>query len=137
MSYQGLNPLTATNDELDGAADDITRAWDDVVDEANDWANADDNALTNAYDDLYYAIQDLPGDNTAADNLRDLQPELDAFPAELVQVAVAARVGLHLVPELPFVRESQKEELICPQPKSRSASSSTSSRSFGSGTVSR
>jgi hypothetical protein len=80
MSYQGLNPATATNDELDSAADDITNAWDGVVDDANDWADADDNALAAAYDDLYWAIQYLPGDYTVAQDLEALQPELSAFP---------------------------------------------------------
>jgi hypothetical protein len=79
--YDGLDPRTATNAELDARADDIDAAWDDLVGEAADWANADDNALTVAYDDLYYAIQDLPGDNTVAQDLGDLQDELDAFPA--------------------------------------------------------
>ena len=80
MNYQGLNPATATNDELDAAADDISNAYDDVVDNANDWANAYDNPLGQAYDDLYYAIQDLPGDNTVAEDINALQPELSAFP---------------------------------------------------------
>jgi len=78
MNYQGLD--AATNDELDRAADHITNAWDDVVDDANDWANADDNSLTEAYNDLYYAIQDLPGDNTVSEDLDALEPELSAFP---------------------------------------------------------
>src|ERR671932_72636 len=80
MSYQGLDPRTATNDELDAAADDIYAAYDDVINEAEDWANADDNALAEAYDDLYWAIQDVPGDYTVAESLAELEPELSAFP---------------------------------------------------------
>jgi hypothetical protein len=80
MSYQGMNPATATNDELDAAANDINDAWNNVVDDANDWANAYDNPLNEAYNDLYYAIQDLPGDNTVAQDIEALQPELSAFP---------------------------------------------------------
>ena len=80
MNYQGLNPATATNDELNAAADDINGAWNDVVDDANDWANAYDNPLANAYDDLYFAFDSLPGDNTIAEDISDLQPELSAFP---------------------------------------------------------
>lgn len=80
MQYAGLNPLTATNDEMDAAADDINDAWDDVVDDADDCANAYDNPLIEAYNNLYYAIEDLDGDNTIAENLEDLQPELSAFP---------------------------------------------------------
>jgi hypothetical protein len=51
-----------------------------VVDDANDWVNAYDNPLTQAYDDLYGAIDALPGDNTVAEDIQDLQPELSAFP---------------------------------------------------------
>jgi hypothetical protein len=80
-SYEGLNPRTATNDELDAAYDDIADAYDEVVDDANDWANAYDNPLNEAYNDLYWAVQDLPGDNTAAENYDDLQDELAAFPS--------------------------------------------------------
>lgn len=80
MSYDGINPLTATNDELDAAADDIEGAWDEVLDDAEDWANAYDNELAQAYDDLYWEIQSLPGDNTAAENLDAVEDELGAFP---------------------------------------------------------
>jgi hypothetical protein len=80
MQYEGLNPLTATNDELSTAADDIANAYDDVVDNANDWANAYDNPLTAAYDDLYWAIDALPSDYTVAQDLDALQPEFAAFP---------------------------------------------------------
>ncbi len=80
MYYEGLNPATATNDELDAAADDITNAWNDVVDEGYDWAYAEDNSLTEAYDDLYDGIQSLPGDNTISQDIDALQPELSAFP---------------------------------------------------------
>ena len=80
MSYQGLNPATATNDELDAAYDDIKGAYDQVVDDANDWANAYDNPLTEAYDNLYWAEQALPGDYTAAQDLDALSDELSAFP---------------------------------------------------------
>jgi hypothetical protein len=80
MSYQGLNPATATNDELDAAYDDIKGAYDQVVQDAEDWANAYDNPLGEAYDNLYWAEQDLPGDYTAAQDLNALSDELSAFP---------------------------------------------------------
>jgi hypothetical protein len=85
MTYQGLDPRTATNDEMDQAYDDIAGAYDEVVDDANDWANAYDNPLNEAYDDLYWAVQDLPGDNTAAENYDDLQDELAAFPSAFAE----------------------------------------------------
>jgi hypothetical protein len=78
--YQGLNPATATNEELESAADDISGAYDEVVDDAEDWANAYDNPLTIAYDNLYWAIQDLPSDNTVAEDMASLDDELSAFP---------------------------------------------------------
>lgn len=80
MNYEGLNPATATNGELNSAADDITSAWDDVVNDAEDWANADDNALTQAYNNLYDAIQALPDDYTIAQSIDALEPQLSAFP---------------------------------------------------------
>jgi hypothetical protein len=79
--YESLDLRTATNDELDAAADDIYAAWDDVVDEGWDWVYAEDNTLTDAYNDLYYAIDDLPGDSTVSESLADLEDELAAFPA--------------------------------------------------------
>ena len=80
MSYEGLDPVTATNDERETAADDIADAWDEVVDEAYDWTYAEDNALVAAYDDLYSAIDDIPGDYTIAQSIEAVQPELSAFP---------------------------------------------------------
>jgi hypothetical protein len=80
MSYDGINPLTATNDELDAAAEDIDGAWDEVVDDAEDWANAYDNELAQSYDDLYWEIQSIPGDYTIAESLNEVEDELSAFP---------------------------------------------------------
>ena len=80
MSYQGLNPATATNDELDSAYDDIKGAYDQVVQDADDWANAYDNPLAEAYDNLYWAAQDLPDDYTVSQDLTSLEDELAAFP---------------------------------------------------------
>lgn len=80
-SYQGLDPRAATNDQLDTAYDDITGALEKVDEEGDEWVNAYDNELTDAYWDLYYAVEDLDGGNTAADNMADLEDELAAFPA--------------------------------------------------------
>jgi hypothetical protein len=80
MSYQGLDPRTATNEELDNAYDDIAGAYDQVVRDAEDWANAYDNPLAEAYDNLYWAAQDLPEDYTVGEDLTSLDDELSAFP---------------------------------------------------------
>jgi hypothetical protein len=81
MSYQGLNPATATNEELDSAADDISDAYNEVVNDAEDWANAYDNPLNEAYNDLYWEIQYLPSDYTVAEDLDAVSDELAAFPS--------------------------------------------------------
>jgi hypothetical protein len=81
MNYEGLNPLTATNEELDKAYNDISGAYDRVVEDAEDWANAYDNPLNEAYDDLYWAAQDLPDDYTISQNIAALEDELKAFPS--------------------------------------------------------
>ena len=80
MSYQGLNPATATNEELDAAYDDIAGAYDQVVQDADDWANAYDNPLNEAYNDLYWEVQSLPSDYTVAEDLDAVSDELAAFP---------------------------------------------------------
>jgi len=80
MSYQGLDPVTATNDQRDAAYNDIGDAWNAVVDDANDWANAYDNPLTQAYDDLVWAVDALPSDYTVAQDLQAVEPQLAAFP---------------------------------------------------------
>jgi hypothetical protein len=81
MQYEGLNPLTATNEELDHAADDIYDAYDQVVEDAEDWANAYDNPLNEAYNDLYWEVQYLPEDYTIAEDLAAVEDELAAFPS--------------------------------------------------------
>jgi hypothetical protein len=81
MQYQGLNPLTATNEELDNAYGDISDAYDQVVEDAEDWANAYDNPLNEAYNDLYWEMQYLPSDNTVTEDLDAVSDELAAFPS--------------------------------------------------------
>jgi hypothetical protein len=78
--YQGLDARTATNEELDNAYDDITGAYDQVADDAADWANAYDNPLNEAYNDLYWEVQSLPDDYTVAEDLNAVSDELAAFP---------------------------------------------------------
>ena len=80
MSYQGLNPATATNEQLDSAYNDVADAYDQVVQDAEDWANAYDNPLGEAYDDLYWAVQGLPDDYTVAQDIDAVSDELAAFP---------------------------------------------------------
>ena len=80
MSYQGLDPAAATNEERDAAYNDINDAWNAVVDDANDWANAYDNPLTEAYNDFATAVDELPSDYTVAEDMQALEPQLSAFP---------------------------------------------------------
>jgi hypothetical protein len=85
MNYQGLNPATATNEELDNAADDINDAYNEVVNDAEDWANAYDNPLNEAYNDLYWEIQYLPSDYTVTEDLNAVSDELAAFPSAFAE----------------------------------------------------
>jgi hypothetical protein len=85
MNYQGLNPVTATNEELDQAAGDISDAYNEVVDDAADWANAYDNPLNEAYNDLYWAIEFLPSDYTIAQDIESLEDEVSAFPSAFAE----------------------------------------------------
>jgi len=80
MQYQGLDPRTATNEELENAYDDVAGAYDQVIDDANDWANAYDNPLNEAYNDLYWEVQSLPSDYTVSEDLNAVSDELAAFP---------------------------------------------------------
>jgi hypothetical protein len=81
VSYEGLNPATATNDEYDDAYDELDQSWDRLVQDAEDFAEADDNELTAAVDDLYDAAVALPGDNTARQNIEALSDEIQALPS--------------------------------------------------------
>lgn len=80
-SYQGLNPATATNEQIDTAYDDIESAYDEMIEQGNEWVNAYDNDLTDWYYEMDDAVASLPSDNTASENLDDLQPTLSEFPA--------------------------------------------------------
>ena len=80
LKYQGIDPATATNEQLDGAYNDISDAYNRVIDDANDWANAYDNPLNEAYNDLYWQVQSLPSDYTVAQDLNAVSDELAAFP---------------------------------------------------------
>jgi hypothetical protein len=81
VGYEGLNPLTATNDQLEDAYDDISGAVESLDEELDEWVNAYDNPLTEAYWSLYDAVEDLDGDNTAVENLAAIEDELAAYPA--------------------------------------------------------
>jgi hypothetical protein len=85
MQYQGLDARTATNEELDNAADDINDAYDQVVEDAEDWANAYDNPLNEAYNDLYWEVQALPTDYMVAEDLSAMEDELAAFPSAFAE----------------------------------------------------
>jgi hypothetical protein len=79
MVYGELDPQTATDDQLHRAVLDIDDAWNEVVDDAYDWANADDNELDKVLDDLYWDIQLVSGDNPTAESLEAVEDELSAL----------------------------------------------------------
>jgi hypothetical protein len=84
-TYAALDSRTATIGALDEAENDLEQAWENLVYDAEDWVYADDNPLTQAYDDLYYAYEDLPDDYTVAQSVSELQDELAAIPPAYVE----------------------------------------------------
>jgi hypothetical protein len=84
-TYAALDSRTATIGELDEAEDSLEQAWENLVYDAEDWVYADDNVLTEAYDDLYYAYEDLPDDFTVAQSIDALDDELEAIPPAYVE----------------------------------------------------
>jgi hypothetical protein len=81
QDYTTLDPNTATTDEIREASDAIDEAYDEMLDQGNEWVNAYDNELTDAYWNLFYAVEDLPGDNTVSQNVDEFEWYLSELPA--------------------------------------------------------
>lgn len=79
VSLQGLSFQTASEDDLNDAADNIEEAWDQVVEDAKDVKNANTDAIQSAYDDVREAIQDRPRDKPLTEVVAGLQPKIVAF----------------------------------------------------------
>jgi hypothetical protein len=78
VNLQGLTAETASTDDFEAAADDVSEAWDGVKADAEDISEADTGALESAYDDLEGAIDDAPDDVPVAEAVTTLQDEIAA-----------------------------------------------------------
>jgi hypothetical protein len=81
VRLQGLTVQTASTDDFEAAADDVSEAWDAVVADAEDVAEADTSALESSYNDLEGAIEDAPDDVPVAEAVGTLQEEVAAVAA--------------------------------------------------------
>jgi hypothetical protein len=79
VALQGLSLGSSSEDDVKAAADEISNAWDQVVDDAKDVKNASTDEIESAYNDLEQAIQDRPTDKPVTEVIAGLQPQVTAF----------------------------------------------------------
>jgi len=79
VALQGLSLGTSSEDDVDAAADNIGKAWDQVVKDAKDVKNASTDQIESAYNDLKQAIQDRPTDKPITEVIAGLEPQITAF----------------------------------------------------------
>ena len=79
VALQGLSLGTSSEDDVDAAADNIGKAWDQVVKDAKDVKNASTDQIECAYNDLKQAIQDRPTDKPITEVIAGLEPQITAF----------------------------------------------------------
>ncbi|MFF2191409.1 hypothetical protein [Streptomyces sp. NPDC058157] len=86
----GLNPASATKDQVKDAYDDVRDGWDDVSESTAAWNAAQKDAVKSAADGLKKTWDGLPGDVTGAEAATKLKPQ-----AQMLDSAVkSARTGL-------------------------------------------
>ncbi|GLX19463.1 hypothetical protein Slala02_27780 [Streptomyces lavendulae subsp. lavendulae] len=86
----GLDPASATKDQVKDAYDDVRDGWDNVSDSTAAWNAAQKDAVKSAADELKKTWEDLPDDATGADAATKLKPH-----AQMLDTAVkSARTGL-------------------------------------------
>jgi hypothetical protein len=79
VGLQGLSLQTASEDDLNSAADNVQDAWDQVIEDAKDVKNANTDAIESAYNDLKQAVEDRPRDKPVTEVLAGLEPKIRAF----------------------------------------------------------
>lgn len=89
-ALDGLDPATATKDQIKDAYEEVRDDWDDVNDDLSELDDAKRTALQAASDDLKRAYDDLPGNTTGRQALTALQPSVD----QLGQTVTGALSGL-------------------------------------------
>ena len=83
---QGLDPDTASKEDVTSAASDIKDAGQQVESSAKALGEADTSAVQSALDDLEQAVKDLPSGNTLQEDLTALQPALQATAQSFTQI---------------------------------------------------
>ncbi|MEU8779809.1 hypothetical protein [Streptomyces sp. NPDC048606] len=86
----GLNPASATKDQVKDAYEDVRDGWESVSESTATWNAAQKDAIKSAADGLKKTWDDLPDDATATDAAGKLKPQ-----AQTLNTAVqSARTGL-------------------------------------------
>ncbi|MFD3875123.1 hypothetical protein [Streptomyces sp. NPDC058623] len=86
----GLNPTSATKDQVADAYNDVKNGWDSVSESTATWDAAQKEAIKSAADALKKSWDDLPDDATATDAATKLKPQ-----GQMLDTAVkSARTGL-------------------------------------------
>ncbi|MFF4321196.1 hypothetical protein [Streptomyces sp. NPDC001568] len=86
----GLNPASATKDQVKDAYNDVKDGWDNVSESTATWDAAQKDAIKSAADGLKKTWDDLPDDTTGTDAAGKLKPQ-----AQQLDTAVkSARTGL-------------------------------------------
>lgn len=86
----GLNPASATKDQVKSAYDDVRDGWDAVAKSTAEWNAAQREAVKSAADGLKKTWDGLPDDTAGAEAATKLKPQ-----AQMLDSAVkSARTGL-------------------------------------------
>ncbi|MGW7319548.1 hypothetical protein [Streptomyces sp. NPDC054854] len=86
----GLNPASATKDQVEDAYNDVEDGWDSVSESTATWNAAQKEAIKSAADGLKKTWDDLPDDAPATDAATKLKPQ-----AQMLDSAVkSARTDL-------------------------------------------
>ncbi|MGW7065018.1 hypothetical protein ACWGHM_41925 [Streptomyces sp. NPDC054904] len=86
----GLNPASATKDQVESAYNDVKDGWDSVSESTATWNSTQKEAIKSAADGLKKTWDDLPDDATATDAATKLKPQ-----AQMLDTAVkSARTDL-------------------------------------------
>ncbi|MFJ8159915.1 hypothetical protein ACIRBY_03185 [Streptomyces sp. NPDC096136] len=86
----GLNPSSATKDQVKSAYNDVRDGWDAVSKSTAQWSAAQKDAVKSAADGLKKTWDDLPDNSTGAEAAAKLKPQ-----AQMLDSAVkSARTGL-------------------------------------------
>ncbi|MEU8465543.1 hypothetical protein [Streptomyces sp. NPDC029003] len=89
-ALSGLNPASATKDQVKDAYNDVKGGWETVGKSKAEWNAAQKQAVKSAADGLKKTWDDLPGDTTGAQAATKLKPQATALDSAVK----SARTGL-------------------------------------------